>query len=101
MKRQLRGLTRPPFQLDFNLYRREVPILGLSDTMLSVIDIHPEGIEQTIVFIHGYAGCADRQRSDDRQSVMSGPGPPARAEQVGGKLQQHQRDDREDRHADR
>jgi long-chain acyl-CoA synthetase len=59
MKRKLRGIKRQTFQLDFNLYRREVPILGLSDTMLSVIDIRPEGVEQTIVFIHGYAGCAE------------------------------------------
>lgn len=59
MKRKLRGIKRQTFQLDFNLYRREVPILGLSDTSLSVIDIQPQGVEKTILFIHGYAGCAE------------------------------------------
>lgn len=59
MKRKLRGVKRSAIQLDFNLYRVEVPIRGLADAKLSVIDIWPEGIERTIMFIHGYAGCAE------------------------------------------
>jgi long-chain acyl-CoA synthetase len=59
MKRKLRGMTRRSIQLDFDLYRSSVPIRGLSDSRLSVIDIWPEGAEQTLVFIHGYAGCAE------------------------------------------
>jgi long-chain acyl-CoA synthetase len=59
MKRKLRGLKRRDIQLDFDLYRVEVPIAGLSDVCLSVIDIWPEGVDRTIVFVHGYAGCAE------------------------------------------
>lgn len=59
MKRQLRGLKRTAIQLDFNLYRVDVPIQGLAGAELSVIDIRPEGVDKTIVFIHGYAGCAE------------------------------------------
>jgi long-chain acyl-CoA synthetase len=59
MKRKLRGLKQRDIQLDFNLYRVEVPIRGLSDMALSVIDIWPEGAEETLVFVHGYAGCAE------------------------------------------
>ncbi len=59
MKRKLRGFKRGAIQLDFNLYRVDVPIRGLSDAVLSVIDIRPEGVERTIVFVHGYAGCAE------------------------------------------
>ncbi len=59
MKRKLRGLKRRAVQLDFNLYRNEVPIRGLSDSSLSVIDIWPEHARNTLVFIHGYAGCAE------------------------------------------
>ena len=29
---------------------------GLADSYLSVLDLHPEGTEQTIMFVHGYAG---------------------------------------------
>jgi long-chain acyl-CoA synthetase len=59
MKRKLRGLKRQATQLDFSLYRIDVPMRGLSDMALSVIDIWPEGAEQTIMFVHGYAGCAE------------------------------------------
>ncbi|MDF1499400.1 MAG: alpha/beta fold hydrolase [Anaerolineales bacterium] len=59
MKRKLRGLKQRSIQLDLNLYRREVPISGLRDTYLSVVDIRPEGALHTIVFVHGYAGVAE------------------------------------------
>jgi long-chain acyl-CoA synthetase len=59
MKRKLRGIKRHEVQLDFDLYRIPVPIRGLSNAMLSVIDIWPEGLTRTIVFVHGYAGCAE------------------------------------------
>jgi len=59
MKRKLRGMKRQDVQIDFNLYRVNVPIRGLSNMALSVIDIWPEGAEKTIVFVHGYAGCAE------------------------------------------
>src|SRR5690606_33579443 len=59
MKRKLRGFKRSAIELDFNLYRVEVPIRGLAHAELSVIDIRPEGIEKTIMFVHGYAGCAE------------------------------------------
>jgi long-chain acyl-CoA synthetase len=59
MKRKLRGFKRSAVQLDFNLYRTEVPIRGVSGSSLSVIDIQPEGVERTIVFVHGYAGVAE------------------------------------------
>jgi long-chain acyl-CoA synthetase len=59
LKRKLRGIKRQDIQLDFDLYRVEVPVHGLSDVFLSVIDIWPEGVEQTILLVHGYAGCAE------------------------------------------
>jgi long-chain acyl-CoA synthetase len=59
MKRKLRGLKQRDIQLDFSLYRVDVPIRGLHDAELSVVDIWPEGAEQAIVFVHGYAGCAE------------------------------------------
>ena len=59
MKKKLRGLKRRAVQLDLSLYRVEVPIPGLSDTMLSVVDIWPEGAEKTLMLVHGYAGCAE------------------------------------------
>jgi long-chain acyl-CoA synthetase len=59
VKKKLRGLKRRDIQLDFNLYRVDVPIRGLSDVAVSVVDIWPEGAEKTIVFVHGYAGCAE------------------------------------------
>jgi long-chain acyl-CoA synthetase len=59
MKRKLRGLKQRDIQLDFSLYRVGVPIRGLHDAELSVVDIWAEGAEQAIVFVHGYAGCAE------------------------------------------
>jgi long-chain acyl-CoA synthetase len=59
MKRKLRGMKRQAIALDFNLYRTEVPIRGVSDSYLSVVDIWPEGVERTMVFVHGYAGVAE------------------------------------------
>lgn len=59
MKRKLRGIKRKGIQLDFNLYRVEVPIRGVARSHLSVIDLWPEAVEKTIVFVHGYAGCAE------------------------------------------
>ena len=59
MKKKLRGLKRRDIRLDFSLYRVDVPIPGLSDAALSVVDAWPKGAERTIVFVHGYAGCAE------------------------------------------
>jgi long-chain acyl-CoA synthetase len=59
MKRTLKGIKREAIELDFNLYRREVPIPRLAGASLSVIDMQPENVDQTLVFIHGYAGCAE------------------------------------------
>jgi long-chain acyl-CoA synthetase len=59
MKRKLRGLKHRDTQLDFSLYRVDVPIRGLAGMELSVVDIRPEGAEKTIMFVHGYAGCAE------------------------------------------
>lgn len=59
MKKKLRGFTRQEILLDFDLYRVGVPIRELADADLSVIDIWPEGVDRTIVFVHGYAGCAE------------------------------------------
>ncbi|MGD2078411.1 MAG: alpha/beta fold hydrolase [Chloroflexota bacterium] len=59
MKRKLRGFKRSAVELDYNLYRVDVPIPGLAGDELSVIDIRPEGVEQTIVLLHGFAGCAE------------------------------------------
>ncbi len=57
--KKLRGLKHREIQLDLDLYRVNVPIPGLSDVSLSVIDIYPDGAEKTIVFVHGFAGCAE------------------------------------------
>lgn len=57
--KKLRGFKRSAIELDFNLYRVDVPIPGLADANLSVIDIQPEGVTDTIMFVHGYAGCAE------------------------------------------
>ncbi|MEE9216785.1 MAG: alpha/beta fold hydrolase [Anaerolineales bacterium] len=59
MKHKFRGFKRRAIQVDFNLYRVNVPIRGVSDSFLSVIDLWPEGVERTIVFVHGYAGVAE------------------------------------------
>ena len=54
-----RGLKQRKVQLDLNLYRVEVPISGLADACLSVVDVHPERAVKTLFFLHGYAGCAE------------------------------------------
>ncbi len=59
MKRKLRGFKRTAITLDFDLYRVEVPMPGVVGDKLSVIDIWPEGVERTILFVHGYLGCAE------------------------------------------
>lgn len=59
MKKKLRGFKRSAIELDFNLYRVNVPLPGLANAELSVIDIWPEGVDNTIMFVHGYAGCAE------------------------------------------
>ncbi len=59
MKKKIRGLKRSTFKLDFDLYRVKVPIRNNPGFHLSVIDLSPESIEQTIVFQHGFAGVAE------------------------------------------
>jgi len=59
MKKKIRGFKRSTFELDFDLYRVKVPIQNNPGFNLSVIDLSPESIEQTIVFQHGYAGVAE------------------------------------------
>ena len=54
-----RGLKQREIQLDLDLYRVDVPIGDLSGVSLSVVDIKPEEAENAIMFIHGYAGCAE------------------------------------------
>ena len=56
MKKKLRGVKRTDIQLDYDHYRVNVPMRGLADSYLSVVDLHPEGIDKTILFVHGYAG---------------------------------------------
>lgn len=56
MKKKLLGLKRRDIQYDYDLYRRKVPIRGVADAELSVLDLWPEGAERTIMFVHGYAG---------------------------------------------
>ena len=56
MKKKLRGLKRRDILYDFDLYRVRVPMPGVAGEELSVVDLHPEGAAQTIVFVHGYAG---------------------------------------------
>ena len=59
MKPKLRGLKRSDVQLDFDLYRVGVPIPGVAGDELSVVDINPPGADRTIIFVHGYGGCAE------------------------------------------
>jgi len=54
-----RGLKHREIQLDLDLYRVAVPISDLSQVNLSVIDVWPDGAEATLIFVHGYAGCAE------------------------------------------
>lgn len=56
MKKKLRGVKRADIQLDYDLYRVKVPIAGVADAWLSVLDLWPEAAKQTIMFVHGYAG---------------------------------------------
>lgn len=59
MKKQLRGIKRSTFLYDFDLYRVKVPMPDAPGNYLSVIDMTPEDVTQTIVFLHGYAGAAE------------------------------------------
>jgi long-chain acyl-CoA synthetase len=59
MKKKLRGIKRATFQLDYDLYRTRIPIRSVADAALSVIDICPEAVERAVMFVHGYAGCAE------------------------------------------
>lgn len=59
MKKKLRGMKRQVIRLDLDLYRVRVPLPDFPDMSLSVIDLWPEKVEQSILFVHGYAGCAE------------------------------------------
>lgn len=59
MKKRIRGLKRAVFQLDFDLYRVKTPIPDHDGCHLSVIDLCPQDVKQTIVFQHGFAGVAE------------------------------------------
>ena len=59
MKKRIRGLKRAVFQLDFDLYRVQVPIRDYPGARLSVIDLAPDDARDTIVFQHGFAGVAE------------------------------------------
>jgi len=59
MMNKPRGLKYREIQLDLNLYREEVPMRGLSDVALSVVDVWPDGAQTTLMLMHGYAGCAE------------------------------------------
>ena len=59
MKKKLRGIRRDVLKLDFSLYRVDVPVRGVPGAVLSVIDLWPEAVERTIMFVHGYGGCAE------------------------------------------
>jgi long-chain acyl-CoA synthetase len=59
MKNRLRGIQRTTFLYDFDLYRVDVPIPNTAGQALSVIDMWPENVEQTILFQHGFAGAAE------------------------------------------
>lgn len=56
MKKRLLGVKRQNLQFDFDLYRAKVPIRGVANAYLSVVDLWPEGAQQTLLFVHGYAG---------------------------------------------
>ena len=59
MKKPLRGINRSQIKLDLGMYRVNVPIEGQPGADLSVIDLWPEAIDRTIMFVHGYGGCAE------------------------------------------
>jgi len=56
MKRKLRGVKRRDIQLDYDLYRVDVPIRGIAGAHLSVLDLCPQDATETILFLHGYGG---------------------------------------------
>ena len=56
MKKKLRGVKRSNIQIDYDLYRVKVPMRDVADSYLSVVDLHPKGVDETIMFVHGYAG---------------------------------------------
>lgn len=58
-KKKPLGLKNRQIQIDLDLYRVELPIRGVVDAHLSVIDLQPESVEETLFFLHGYAGCAE------------------------------------------
>src|SRR5690606_6982556 len=59
MKKKLRGMKRQVIRLDLDRYRVRVQLPDFPDMSLSVIDLWPEEVEQSILFVHGYAGCAE------------------------------------------
>lgn len=59
MKKILKGIHRDIITLDFDLYRTAVPLADVPGAALSVIDLWPEAVNQTIMFVHGYAGCGE------------------------------------------
>ncbi len=59
MKKKLRGMKRQVIRLDLDLYRVRVPLPDYPDMSLSVIDLWPEQVDRTLLFVHGYAGCAE------------------------------------------
>ncbi|MCF2140320.1 MAG: alpha/beta fold hydrolase [Candidatus Lokiarchaeota archaeon] len=59
MKKKLRGLGKRLHRLDLDLYREKVPIHDKPGQFLSVVDIFPEGAKESILFVHGFAGCAE------------------------------------------
>jgi len=59
MKRILRSIKRKTFLYDFSLYRVSIPIADSPGQFLSVIDMWPENVEETIVFQHGFAGAGE------------------------------------------
>ncbi|MCZ7673331.1 MAG: hypothetical protein M5U34_42570 [Chloroflexi bacterium] len=64
MKKKLRGVKRTDIQLDYDLYRVNVPMRGLADSYLSVVDLHSEGIDKTIpvcAWLRGGAGVGEHQ----------------------------------------
>ena len=59
MKNKIRGVKRQTFRYDFSLYRVDVPIPDQPGYSLSVIDMNPDHVERTLLFLHGFAGVAE------------------------------------------
>ncbi|MEM7129281.1 MAG: alpha/beta fold hydrolase [Chloroflexota bacterium] len=59
MKQKLRGVNRQDWHYDFELYRRAVPMHGVEDTYLNVVDLWPHDASHTVMFVHGYLGCLE------------------------------------------